>query len=587
METIPAILEQRLHAALNNPEAPVRVQTVTDSRFGDYQTNIAMLLAKKPANPRQFAQELISRLEVSDICAPPEIAGPGFINFRLKPEWLAERFPSLASDERLGVPEPAKRLKIVIDFSSPNVAKPMHVGHIRSTILGDSLARIAAFIGHEVIRDNHIGDWGTQFGMLIIGWKTELDPSALETDPLAELERIYRLVSPKCDSAKPQFDPAVREKARRELVALQSGDPENLAIWREMIRLSQTQFEEIYGRLGVKFDVMLGESFYNPWLKSVVEDLVSKGIARESEGATCVFSDGTLPPEKDPFFITDKEGLRANPAIIMKADGGANYTTTDLATIQYRLGRWAPDQILYVTDGRQQLHFRQLFAIVQRWMPEVQAKLAHVWFGTILGADGKPLKTRDGENIKLKELLDEAEERAAAVVAEKDPDLSPEQRREVSRVIGLGAVKYSDLLPNRQGDYLFSWEKMLALNGNTAPYLQNSYVRTCGILRKAGESVSERPAVMLFPEKGDLALVKKLFQFGEVIPQVLDDYRPNLLCNYLFELAASFHSFFEACPVLTAPSPELRATRLELCRVTGRVLKCGLGLLGIDAPERM
>ena len=599
METIPALLESLLKSALAGvSEAAAKVTPTADSRFGDYQTNVAMILAKEQrVNPRQLAQQIIGKLDVSALSEPPELAGAGFINFRLKPAWLAERFSQFVSDPRLGVPSPVAPRKIVIDFSSPNVAKPMHVGHIRSTFLGDALARIAAFIGDDVVRDNHIGDWGTQFGMLLLGWKTELNQSALTSDPLGEMERIYKLIS-----ARSKADAATLDAAKQELVKLQGGDEENLHVWHEMIRLSQAQFDAVYGRLGVKFDVALGESFYNPHLKGVVEDLRQRGIARESEGAWCVFSDGTLPPECDPFLIKDQDGWRANPAMVQKSDGAANYTTTDLATIEYRLKAWSPDEIIYVTDDRQQLHFRQLFAIFRRWRPEQAAKvqLAHVWFGKILGDDGKPFKTRTGETVKLAGLLDEAEERAFAIVTEKNPALPETERRAIASAIGLGAIKYADLLPNRQSDYVFSWERMLSFQGNTAPYLQNAHVRICGIFRKAESAesaVGESDAGMAPARSGDecsflleaaaeLALAKKLFQFGEVLPQVLDDNRPNLLANYLYDLASIFHGFFESCPVLKSEGAT-RASRLALCKSTASVLRQGLNLLGIEAPERM
>jgi arginyl-tRNA synthetase len=593
METIPALLEARLKTALAGiSDADPVVTPATDPRFGDYQTNVAMILAKQQrANPRQLAQQIIGKLDVAGICNPPEIAGAGFINFRLTPAWAAERMAQLARDPRLGVPAPARPQKIVIDFSSPNVAKPMHVGHIRSTFLGDSLARIATFIGHEVVRDNHIGDWGTQFGMLLLGWKNELDPTALETDPLLEMERIYKLIS-----ARSKVDAATLEGAKQELVKLQGGDEENLRIWHEMIRLSEAQFNAVYGRLGVKFDVMLGESFYNPQLKGVVEDLKQRGIAKESEGAWCVFSDAIVKPEDDPFLIKDKEGWRDNPAMVQKSDGAANYTTTDLATLEYRLKTWAPDEIIYVTDDRQQLHFRQLFAIFHRWRPELAAKvrLEHVWFGKILGDDGKPFKTRSGETVKLAGLLDEAEERALKIVTEKNPALPEADRRAIAHAIGLGAVKYADLLPNRQSDYVFSWDRMLSFQGNTAPYLQNAHVRICGIFRKAaenaeGDSVATTPAAdctILLEAPTELALARKLFQFGEVLPQVLDDNRPNLLANYLYDLASIFHGFFESCPVLKSEGAT-RSSRLALCKATASVLRQGLDLLGIEAPERM
>jgi len=585
METPSSILAARLRSALAEfGDINAHVQAANDARFGDYQANVAMILAKQQrANPRQVAQQIIDKLDVADLSETPEIAGAGFINFRLKPAWLGGRAAQILGDARLGVPVPEKARQVVIDFSSPNVAKPMHVGHIRSTFLGDALARIAEFVGHRVVRDNHIGDWGTQFGMILLGWKSELNPAALAADPLLEMERIYKLISARCKE-----DPATLEAARQELVKLQAGDVENLALWQEMIRLSQVQFDAVYSRLGVRFDVALGESFYNPQLKGIVEDLRVRGIATESDGAWCVFSDGSMKPEDDPLLIKDKDGWRSNPALVQKSDGAANYTTTDLATLQYRLKTWAPDEIIYVTDGRQQLHFRQLFTVFQSWQPELAAKvrLAHVWFGTILDASGKPFKTRSGENIKLADLLDEAVERALALVTEKNPDLPEAERREIARVVGLGAIKYADLLPNRQSDYIFSWDKMLSFQGNTAPYLQYSYVRIRSIFRKSGEAAPEQAQELTLAEPAEIALAKKLLQFGEVLPQVLDDYRPNLLTNYLYELASTFHGFFEACPVLKSEGAT-RVSRLALCEASSRVLRQGLGLLGIEAPERM
>ncbi len=583
METIQSILASRLAAAAGETGGiEVTVHAAQDTRFGDYQSNIAMQLAKpRRANPRAVATEIIAALKVDDLCETPEIAGAGFINFRLKPAALIAHFSALAADDRLGVP-PVPHRRIVIDFSSPNVAKPMHVGHIRSTFLGDSLARIGRFLGHTVVTDNHIGDWGTQFGMLCLAWKTTLDQDALGRDPIGELERIYKLQNERCKS-----DPAQLDAARAELVKLQAGDEENLGIWREMIRLSQVQFDTIYARLGIRFDLTLGESFYNPWLRDVASDLTAKGIARESDGALCVFSDGSLPEKEDPFLIKDENGWKPAPALVQKADGASNYTTTDLATLDYRSREISPDEIMYVTDGRQQHHFRQLFAIWRRWQPRVQVKLSHVWFGSILGEDGKPFKTRSGETVKLTGLLDEAIERAAKVIAEKNREMPEGERAEIAKIIGLGAVKYADLLPNRQGDYVFSWEKMLSFQGNTAPYLQYSYVRIRSIFRKAQEAgISTQSGALSFTEAAEFALMKRLAQFGEVLPTILDDHRPNVLCNYLYELASTFHSFFEACPVLKAEEPA-RSSRLTLSETAARVLAKGLDLLGISVPERM
>ncbi len=591
METIQSILASRLTAAAGDTDGiAVTVQSAQDTRFGDYQSNVAMQLAKpRRANPRQLATEIIAKLQVDDLCEPPEIAGAGFINFRLKPATISAHLSALAADDRLGTPLVAAR-RLVVDFSSPNVAKPMHVGHIRSTILGDSLARIGRFLGHTVVADNHIGDWGTQFGMLCLAWKTLLERPALDLDPIAELERIYKIQNERCKT-----DPTALDAARAELVKLQSGDEENLGIWREMIRLSQAQFDTIYARLAIRFDHVFGESHYNPWLKQTVAALVEKGIARESDGALCVFSDGSVPQKDDPFLIKDENGWKDAPALVQKADGAANYTTTDLATLDFRRREFSPDEVIYVTDGRQQLHFRQLFAIWRRWQPESAFKLSHVWFGSIMGEDGKPFKTRSGDTVKLGQLLDEAEERAFATVTAKSPEMPEAERREVARIVGIGAVKYADLLPNRQSDYVFSWDKMLSFQGNTAPYLQYSYVRIRSIFRKGGiDPVSVRPGAdhptsndaVPLTEAGELSLAKKLAQFGEILPMILDDHRPNLLCNYLYELAGAFHSFFESCPVLKAEEPA-RSTRLLLCDTTARVLAKGLELLGIGVPERM
>ncbi len=586
--TFSQLLTDRLTAALKKilPDLPAGVPLTAgpaaDTRYGDYQSNAAMLLAKKVGkNPRQLAQEICDVIDVSGLSAPAEIAGPGFINFKLTPEALAGRLGSLLADARLGVPvTPARTL--VIDFSSPNVAKPMHVGHIRSTILGEALSRIARFIGHRVVTDNHIGDWGTQFGMLLVGWKTLLDREALAADPIGELERIY-----KAFNARVKEDPAAGEEARAELVKLQAGDVENTGIWQEMIRLSQAQFDTIYARLGIHFDLTRGESYYNPWLKEVAAELVARGIARESEGALCVFSDHGGPEKDDPFLISNKEkGWQDIPAIVQKADGAANYTTTDLATVRSRVEEFAPDEIVYVTDGRQQLHFRQFFAIFRRWHAGAVVKLAHVWFGSILGEDNKPFKTRSGETVKLADLLDEAEERAFALVSEKNAEMAEGDRREIARIVGLGAVKYADLLPNRNSDYVFSWDRMLSFQGNTAPYLQYSYVRIRSIFRKLEGVALDLSGPFEVTEEAEKTLLLKLAQFGEALPLVLDDYRPNLLANYLFELAGTFHSFFEACPVLRSEGTQ-RATRLALCELTSRVIRQGLELLGIETTDRM
>ncbi len=409
-------IEARLRDAIPQvvPDADVSdlcVRPCPNPKFGDYQCNALMPLAKlAKTNPRQLAEQVIAKLDVTDWCEPVEIAGPGFLNFRCKSEAIAAELQAALDGGDLFFDKASAPETIVIDFSSPNVAKPMHVGHIRSTILGESLKRIYRLLGHTVVGDNHIGDWGTQFGKLLVGWKNELNRDALEANALEEMERLYKLINDRCES-----DESVLEQARQELVKLQSGDEENLGIWKRMIALSQSQFDEVYARLGVTFDETLGESFYNDRLKAVVEELKDAGIAEESKGAMCVFSDGALPEKDDPFLIHRDGEWVPNPSIVLKSDGGANYTTSDLATLEHRLKTWNPARIIYVTDGRQQLHFNQLFNIFRRWRKDGDVRLDHVWFGAILGEDGKPFKTREGGTIRLTDLLNEAEERGGPV----------------------------------------------------------------------------------------------------------------------------------------------------------------------------
>ncbi|MGO9587042.1 MAG: arginine--tRNA ligase [Limisphaerales bacterium] len=594
-------LQQAVLAVLPDADTTaVLVRPCPDPKFGDYQSNALMSLARaRKMNPRRLATDVLAKLDVGDLCEKVEIAGAGFLNFRLKSSVLAGALQAAARGEHLFFESVAQASglcsetdqrpvprTIVIDFSSPNVAKPMHVGHIRSTILGDSLARTLRLLGHRVITDNHIGDWGTQFGMLLLGWKSLLDRAALDRDPIAELDRIYKVIN-----AESAANPARLEEAKQELVKLQNGNAVNYNIWRDMIVLSQIQFDKIYSRLGIKFDCTYGESHYNPMLKEVVSDFVERGIARESEGAIAIFFD-------------DRPQLKEQPALIRKSDGGFNYTTTDLATLAYRLETWHPDEIIYVTDGRQQLHFQQVFTAFRKWQSAVRSpqsaipKLAHVWFGSILGEDGKPFKTRSGETVKLADLLDEAEARAFKIVSEKNPDLPEAQRREIARVVGLGAVKYADLLPNRQSDYVFSWDKMLALQGNTAPYLQYAYTRIKSIFRRGelleppksenggSQSSPLRNGNFSLSSPEEIALAKHLLNFGLTLEAVAEEYRPNFLCNFLYELAGKFTSFYENCPVLKADD-ETRASRLALCDLTARVLKQGLFVLGIETVEQM
>jgi arginyl-tRNA synthetase len=584
-------IELKLQVAVREilPDADastVLVRPCPDPKFGDYQSNALMSLAKaRKMNPRQLAESVVQKLDVSELCEKVEIAGAGFLNFRLKNDALAQALASAAQSEFLFYEKTERPRTIVADFSSPNVAKPMHIGHIRSTILGDSLARALKRLGHHVVRDNHIGDWGTQFGKLLVGWKKSLNLEALKADPIAEMERLYKLVNAASDA-----DPKVMEEARLELVKLQNGDEENLKIWREMIVLSQVQFDEIYSRLGVVFDFAFGESFYNPRLKPLVEELMDKKIARESEGAIAIFSDGSVPPKEDVFLISRDGEWVPDPALIRKSDGGFNYTTTDLATLAFRLEKWQPAEIVYVVDDRQSMHFKKVFAAFTRWQPDAAKKveLVHVGFGKILGEDGKPFKTRSGETVKLADLLDEAEERAFKIVSEKNPALPEAQRKEIARVIGLGAVKYADLLPNRQSDYIFSWDKMLALTGNTAPYLQYAYARIRSIFRKSEEisPATTRHTALALSAPEEITLAKHLLNFGLTLEAVAEEFRPNFLCSYLYDLAGKFTSFYENCPVLKAEEAT-RNSRLILCDFTASVLKQGLHVLGIEVVEQM
>jgi arginyl-tRNA synthetase len=584
-------IEVRLQQAVRSvlPDADVSsvlVRPSSDPKFGDYQSNALMALAKaRKMNPRQLATDVLAKLDVFDWSENVEIAGAGFLNFRLKPSALAQSLQSAARGEHLFFDKAAQPKTVVIDFSSPNVAKPMHVGHIRSTGIGDALQRVFRLLGHRAISDNHIGDWGTQFGLLLLGWKSLLNRSALEQDPFGELERLYKAAVNECDS-----NPARREEAKLELVKLQAGDPENTAIWKEMIRLSEKQFDEIYGRLGVKFDHTLGESFYNPQLGAVVSDLLARGIARESQGAVAVFSDGALPQKVDPFLVHREGEWVPEPALIRKSDGGFNYTTTDLATLDYRIKTWSPQEIVYVVDDRQSMHFKKLFLTFARWQPEAakRSQFVHVGFGKIMGEDGKPFKTRSGDTVKLDELLDEAQERAFKIVSEKNPDLSEQQRKEIARVTGIGAVKYADLLPNRQSDYIFSWDKMLALNGNTAPYLLYAYARIRSIFRKGEDSANgnHQSSNIELTAPEEITLAKHLLNFGQTLEAVAVEFRPNFLCNYLYDLAGKFTSFYEKCPVLKSEGPT-RESRLVLCDLTAKVLKQGLNALGIETLEQM
>jgi arginyl-tRNA synthetase len=624
-----------------------------EPKFGDYQANFAMPLGKQLGrSPREVAAEVLQRTELADMASEANVAGPGFINMRIANAYLQRQLLLAFGDSRLGVPKVDPPRTFVIDYSAPNVAKPMHVGHIRSTVIGDALARTLRFMGHCVIGDNHIGDWGTQFGMILYGYKHFRDEDSYRANPVAELARLYRLVNQlveyhqqrqtmdgleaavrdaeqavaqqrailaaarpedqkkaakelrRCEArlsdaraelaaaeaklAAVERDPTLRSLAERhprigqevlaETARLHAGDPENRRLWREFLPFCLADIERIYRRLGVTFDETLGESFYQDRLANVVAELRQRGLARESEGAICIF----LPGQETPM-------------VIQKQDGAYLYSTTDLATIEYRMERWRPDAILYVVDHRQSLHFEQLFAAARLWGFD-KVELQHVSFGTVLGEDGRPFKTRAGDAVGLESLLDEAVSRAYAIVSANDdakpggPELSESQRRQVSERVGIAALKYADLSQNRTSDYVFSYDKMLAMNGNTATYMQYAYARVRSIFAKGQidvESLRRAPERIVLGTTAERELGLALLRFSEALASTLIDYRPNQLTSYLFELANRYSTFFEECPVLRAETDELRASRLMLCDLTARTIQQGLALLGIEVVERM
>ena len=573
--TLTAVLAQVLGESITAAVSPAN-----DLRFGDYQSNAAMVLAKsRKMNPRALAEQIVGAWP-ADAIATVEIAGPGFINFRVKAEVYATRMQSAASDARLGVSPVAHQRTIVLDFSAPNVAKPMHIGHIRSTILGDSLSRIARFLGHKVITDNHIGDWGTQFGMVTWAWKNSLDEPALLANPLAELLRLYRHAS---DASK--ADESIREACRLELVKLQQGDAGNFAIWTRCLDLSKQGLQQIYQRLDVSFDHWLGESAYNNALAPLVQKLLEGNLARESDGAVCIFTDGSVADQtKDPFLIRRDGEWSDFPMMIRKSDGGFNYATTDIATLEFRKNEWNADSVWYVVDHRQSLHFQQLFAVAGR-LGLASMDLRHIAFGTILGTDGKPLKTRAGDLPQLADVLDDSVAAARVAVNERSRLDTDEERAELAELIGISAVKFTELAHHRLSDYVFDLDKMVALEGDTAPYLFYSNVRSRSIFRKLEEPFVAGAPIEL-TEDAEIHLARLLARFAEVVPAVLDDCRPNILTSYLLEVARAFHSYFEACPVLKADGIT-RHSRLTLCHVTALTLATGLQLLGIAVPERM
>jgi arginyl-tRNA synthetase len=589
------LLQRKLQEALaglaSDPAAyAAMLKPAQDPRFGDYQANCAMPLKKElGGDARQIAQTIAARLQREDVLEPPVVAGPGFINLTLQNDWLARQVRQIAGDERLGVAPVESPCTVVVDFSSPNVAKPMHVGHLRSTIIGDALARLLRFLGHRVVTDNHLGDWGTQFGMLLYGYKHFLDAQAFQTDPVRELARLYvhvrrqikKVVTAQGEEEDDPNDP-IAQAVREETARLHAGDAENLRLWREFMPHCYQEIERIYRRLDVRFDRRLGESFYQPMLADVVRELRQRGIARESEGAVAVFFDDS-----------------DSPALIQKRDGAYTYTTTDLATIRYRLQQWNPDAILYVVDFRQGLHFKQLFDIVRRWGYD-KVEVQHISFGSVLGQDRKPIKTREGGVVELGTLLEEAlihatrryqETRQERLERGEDvPELTAEELEQIYQAVGYGAVKYADLSQNRQSDYIFNWDKMLSTEGNTATYMQYAYVRNRGIFRKGNVdvlSLRQNPPLVLLPTPDERALALQLLRFHDALTAAAMEHKPNLITGYLWDLAKTYSGFNQNCPVLKAETAELRQSRLLLCDVTARVIQRGLDLLGIRTVERM
>ncbi len=657
---LPNLLKQRFEVALSgmvdDPQTfASMIRATTDPNHGDYQANCAMPLSKKVGkSPRDVAAELVAKIKVDDVCESPEVAGPGFINLKLKDSYLVDFLRGMLGDSRCQIPNVTSEKSIVIDFSSPNVAKPMHVGHIRGTVIGDSLSRISRFLGYRVVTDNHLGDWGTQFGIIIYGYKHFGDPAVVEADPVNELSKLYRLVNQLVEYRKTQkslaglgstiaqstealaqakaaaesaegkeqkkakkgvaaaerrlasatanlesaeskikaieSDPVTAKHAAdhpdidvavlNETVKLHSGDAENLGLWKKFLPHCEDEIDRIYKRLDISFDHTLGESFYHPMLAGVVQKLEQDGLAKESDGAMCVFL-----PEFDA------------PMIVRKQDGAYLYATTDLATLQYRLDEFDPAEILYVVDTRQSEHFDKLFAVAHHFGLE-NVKLVHVNFGTVLGEDGRPMKTRSGTLIGLESLLDDAVDRARCVVcnperlAKFEPPMDATEQEMVAETVGIGAIKFADLSHHRTSDYRFSLEKMVALDGNTSTYVQYSYARTQKILEKSEkcesdivEMVDEHNLEFTHPAERHLALM--LMKFEEALQNVYSDYAPNQLVEYLLETSKAYSKFNDSCHVLRAESEAIRTTRLTLVTLTGRVLQTGLGLLGVGVVPRM
>lgn len=547
------------------------LRATSDPRFGDYQINGVLPLAKiLRENPRKLAQKVMDALDTEGVCISAEIAGPGFINLRLDPNWVAKMVGAAAADPRLNIAPVADPKTIVIDFSSPNVAKTMHVGHLRSTVLGDALVRILRFVGHTVVGDNHIGDWGTQFGILLWAWENHRDEANLEAHPIGELERLYKL-----GVSAGKADPEIAEACRLELAALQAGDEARLALWNRFLEISRKEVQKIYDRMDVSFDSWLGESSYNDRLPTVVQTLLDKGIAVETQGAVGI-------------FFPEGLGLPETPFLIRKRDGAFMYSTTDIATVEYRLERWKADQILYVVDVRQSAHFKQLFQTV-KMLGYTDVDLVHVGFGMILGEDGTPFKTRDGKTVPLAALIDEAEARILPIVTEKWPDLPEVEQRDIAARVGIGAVKYADMAQNLATNYKFEWDKLLAAEGNTGPYLQYTSVRTLSVLREYETRegtpfvADGSPVTLDAPEEVELAF--HLVRFGDTLERTAQQLHPHVLCEYLFQLAKRFNAFYGNCPILK--HPEHRKSRMTLVQATQRAFEIGLACLNLPHVDRM
>ncbi|HET9732391.1 MAG TPA: arginine--tRNA ligase [Acidimicrobiales bacterium] len=568
-------LRRAIHEVTGRDADPV-LRRSASARFGDYQANFAMAMAKEMGrNPRDLATEVVSRLDVAGVCSAVEVAGPGFVNLTVENSRLAVELSASAADAHLGVPFPAETHTYVVDYGGPNVAKEMHVGHLRSAVIGDSVARILEWSGHRVVRQDHLGDWGTQFGMLIEylwdeGWRPG---DAAGSHTIGDLNQLYREAQDRFRS-----DPQFADRARRRVAALQSGDADTVAVWEELVAESRRHFEAVYRRLRLTLSPgdVRPESFYNPMLEPLATELEQKGLARIDQGALCCFPPGFTNRDGDP-----------QPLIVRYSAGGYGYEATDLAGVRYSVDDLGADRLAYVVDARQAQHFAMVFAVARQagWLPD-GVEATHVAFGTILGPDGRPFRTRAGDTVKLSALLDEAVARAARVVDERSRDLSDPEKAEVAEAVAVGSLKYNDLSSDRVKDEIFDWDRMLATEGNTAPYLQYAHARIQSIFRRAETDVPDAaPIHIAEPAERDLALA--VLGFGAAVEAAAEGYAPHRLCAYLFDLASTFTRFYETCPVLRTPDPAVRASRLMLCRVTADTLRTGLGLLGVDAPQRM